>query len=141
MLLVAIIAYTAIGVFAVFLTQEWQCWILVVSVGMFQGGVQAMSRSYFTKLVPADKTGEFFGIYDIFGKSAAILGLGLTSLLGIFFPLSNSTWINISLIPLPVLFAIGLGLFLLARKKAPMEGTSAYTEAISNPAETIETVE
>ncbi|MBE7084512.1 MAG: MFS transporter [Clostridiales bacterium] len=141
LLLVAIIAYTAIGVFAVFLTQEWQCWILVVSVGMFQGGVQAMSRSYFTKLVPADKTGEFFGIYDIFGKSAAILGLGLTSLLGIFFPLSNSTWINISLIPLPVLFAIGLGLFLLARKKAPMEGTSAYTEAMSNPAETIETVE
>ena len=132
LLLVAISAYTAIGVFTVFLTQEWQCWILVVTVGLFQGGVQAMSRSYFTKLIPSDKTGEFFGIYDIFGKSAAILGLGLISTLGIFFPLGNSSWINISLMPLPILFAIGLVLFLLARKKAPMEGTSAYIEQAKN---------
>ena len=75
-----------------------------------------MSRSYFTKLIPADKTGEFFGIYDIFGKSAAILGLGLTGLLGIFFPLSESNGFNISLLPLPALFAIGLILFLVAMK-------------------------
>ncbi|MBQ7923948.1 MAG: MFS transporter [Clostridia bacterium] len=129
LLLVAVSAYTAIGVFAVFLTQEWQCWILVVSVGMFQGGVQAMSRSYFTKLIPADKTGEFFGIYDIFGKSAAILGLGLTSLLGIFFPLAESTWINISLLPLPILFAIGLVLFLLARKKPAYKENADETPA------------
>ncbi|MBQ8322935.1 MAG: MFS transporter [Clostridia bacterium] len=116
LLLVAISAYTAIGVFTVFLRQEWQCWILVISVGMFQGGVQAMSRSYFTKLIPANKTGEFFGIYDIFGKSAAILGLGLTSLLGLFYPLSEATWININLIPLPILFAIGLVLFIVSMK-------------------------
>jgi UMF1 family MFS transporter len=116
LLLVAISAYTAIGVFMVFLSQEWQCWILVVSVGMFQGGVQAMSRSYFTKLIPADKTGEFFGIYDIFGKSAAILGLGLTSLLGLYFPLKQHIGFNISLIPLPALFAIGLVIFLVAMK-------------------------
>ena len=116
LLLVAISAYTAIGVFTVFLTYEWQCWILVVSVGMFQGGVQAMSRSYFTKLIPADKTGEFFGIYDIFGKSAAILGLGLTGLLGLFFPLSEANGFNVSLLPLPILFAIGLVIFLIAMK-------------------------
>ena len=122
LLLVAIIAYTAIGVFAVFLRQEWQCWILVVSVGMFQGGVQAMSRSYFTKLVPAEKTGEFFGVYDIFGKSAAILGLGVISILGKFYPLSQGTWLNISLIPLPVLFAIGLVLFLVAMKIPAKKG-------------------
>ena len=116
LLLVAIVAYTAIGIFTLFLAQEWQCWILVVSVGMFQGGIQAMSRSYFTKLIPADKTGEFFGIYDIFGKSAAIVGLGLTSLLGLFFPLSESNGFNISLLPLPILFAIGLIFFLVAIK-------------------------
>ena len=75
-----------------------------------------MSRSYFTKLIPTDKTGEFFGIYDIFGKSAAILGLGLTALLGIFYPLSESNGFNISLLPLPVLFAIGLVIFLIAMK-------------------------
>ena len=121
LLLVAISAYTAIGVFTVFLTYEWQCWILVVSVGMFQGGVQAMSRSYFTKLIPADKTGEFFGIYDIFGKSAAILGLGLTGLLGLFYPLSQSNGFNISLLPLPVLFAIGLIIFIISMKTPAMK--------------------
>ena len=131
LLLVAISAYTAIGVFTVFLAQEWQCWILVVSVGMFQGGVQAMSRSYFTKLVPADKTGEFFGIYDIFGKSAAILGLGLTSLLGIFYPLSESNGFNISLLPLPILFAIGLVIFLIAMK-LPTKQQEATTATIDN---------
>ncbi len=131
LLLVAISAYTAIGVFTVFLRQEWQCWILVVSVGMFQGGVQAMSRSYFTKLIPADKTGEFFGIYDIFGKSAAILGLGLTSLLGVFFPLSQATWINVSLIPLPILFAIGLVLFIVS-KKIPAQTSGANDEKIEH---------
>ncbi len=131
LLLVAISAYTAIGVFAVFLTHEWQCWILVVSVGMFQGGVQAMSRSYFTKLIPADKTGEFFGIYDIFGKSAAILGLGLTSLLGLFFPLAEATWINISLLPLPILFAIGLALFIVSLKAPAQKNGGEAVETVS----------
>ena len=75
-----------------------------------------MSRSYFTKIVPADKTGEFFGLYDIFGKSAAILGTGIISLLCIFFPLAEGTWINVALLPLPILFAIGFVLFLVSLK-------------------------
>ena len=83
---------------------------------MFQGGIQAMSRSYFTKIIPAEKTGEFFGIYDIFGKSAAIVGVGLISLLSGFFPLADGTWINISLLPLPVLFALGLVFFFISMK-------------------------
>ena len=116
LLVVCIAAYTAIGVLAVFLRQEWQFWVMAVGVGMFQGGIQAMSRSYFTKIVPKEKTGEFFGIYDIFGKSAAILGVGLISILSGIFPLAEGTWINIALIPLPILFAIGLVLFIVSMK-------------------------
>ena len=116
LLIVCIASYTAIGVLAVFLRQEWQFWVMAVGVGMFQGGIQAMSRSYFTKIVPKEKTGEFFGIYDIFGKSAAILGVGLISILSGIFPLAEGTWINISLIPLPILFAIGLVLFIISIK-------------------------
>ena len=116
LLIVCIAAYMGIGVLAVFLRQEWQFWAMAVGVGMFQGGIQAMSRSYFTKIIPADKTGEFFGIYDIFGKSAAIVGVGLISLLSGFFPLAKGTWINISLIPLPILFALGLAFFLVSMK-------------------------
>ena len=116
LLVVCIASYAAIGVFAVFLVAEWQFWIIAVAVGMFQGGVQAMSRSYFTKLIPAEKSGEFFGIYDIFGKSAAILGLALISALDLIFPLAEATWINISLLPLPVIFLIGLAIFFIAMK-------------------------
>ena len=122
LLIVCIGAYTAIGVLAVFLRQEWQFWAMAVGVGMFQGGIQAMSRSYFTKIIPTEKSGEFFGIYDIFGKSAAILGLGLISILGSVFPLAEATWINLSLIPLPVLFCAGLVLFLISMKIPAEEG-------------------
>ena len=116
LLIVCIGAYTAIGLLTVFLRHEWQFWAMAVGVGMFQGGIQAMSRSYFTKIIPTEKSGEFFGIYDIFGKSAAILGVGLISILSAIFPLAEGTWINISLIPLPCLFAIGLVLFMLSTK-------------------------
>ncbi len=116
LLIFCISAYALIGVLAVFLRQEWQFWAMAVGVGMFQGGIQAMSRSYFTKIIPAEESGEFFGLYDIFGKSAAIVGIGLITLLSSFFPLAQSTWINVSLIPLPILFVIGLVLFIISMK-------------------------
>ncbi len=117
LLIVCISSYALIGVLAVFLRYEWQFWVMAVGVGMFQGGIQAMSRSYFTKIIPSEETGEFFGLYDIFGKSAAILGMGLIAILSNVFPLSERTYlINISLLPLPILFLIGLVLFLISMK-------------------------
>ncbi len=116
LLIVCIVAYALIGVLAVFLRYEWQFWAMAIGVGMFQGGIQAMSRSYFTKIIPADETGEYFGLYDIFGKSAAILGMGLIAILSNIFPLAEATWINVSLIPLPLLFTVGLVLFLVSMK-------------------------
>lgn len=127
LLIVCIVAYMGIGVLAVFLRQEWQFWAMAVGVGMFQGGVQAMSRSYFTKIIPTEKTGEYFGIYDIFGKSAAIVGVGLISLLSGFFPLAKGTWINVALIPLPVLFLLGL-IFFLVSMKIPVDPNSKLAE-------------
>ena len=127
LLIACICAYAAIGVLAVFLRQEWQFWVMAVGVGMFQGGVQAMSRSYFTKIIPTEKSGEFFGIYDIFGKSAAIVGVGLISLLSGIFPLAEGTWINVALIPLPVLFLLGL-VFFLVSIKIPADPDSKLAE-------------
>ncbi len=128
LLIACICAYTAIGVLAVFLRREWQFWAMAVGVGMFQGGVQAMSRSYFTKIIPREKSGEFFGIYDIFGKGAAILGVGLISILSTIFPLAEGTWINLSLIPLPILFAIGLVLFIISIKIPSFDGTEIESD-------------
>jgi UMF1 family MFS transporter len=71
---ICICAYTGIAFYALFLVSLTQFWILAVCVGMFQGAIQALSRSYFAKIIPAEKSGEYFGIYDICGKGASFLG-------------------------------------------------------------------
>jgi len=49
-------------------------WILACMVGTVQGGIQAISRSYFCQMIPPENSGEFFGFFDIFGKFATVLG-------------------------------------------------------------------
>lgn len=74
MLYVGIVTYTIICIYAYFLKTTLDFWILAMAVGSAQGGIQAISRSYFAKLVPKEKSNEFFGFYNIFGKFAAIVG-------------------------------------------------------------------
>ncbi|MDD6727256.1 MAG: MFS transporter, partial [Lactimicrobium massiliense] len=79
-------------------------------VGMFQGAIQALSRSYYASLIPNDASGEYFGLYDICGKGASFMG---TMLVGVTVSLTNS--VNISVATLGILFIIGA---LLLRKSA-----------------------
>ena len=80
MLLVAVFAYFCITLFAAFfLRSALQFWMLAVCVGMFQGGIQALSRSEFGKLIPKNKANEYFGFFDIYGKYAAVMGTFLVS--------------------------------------------------------------
>ncbi len=65
---ICIAAYLGIALYAYGLDTQLDFWILAVLVGMFQGTIQALSRSYFAKIIPAEKSGEYFGIYDICGK-------------------------------------------------------------------------
>ena len=72
---VGICIYMGITVFGFFVRSEWQFWVLAVLVATSQGGIQALSRSTFGKLLPdKNRSGEFFGFYDIFGKFSAIIG-------------------------------------------------------------------
>ena len=103
---VCIAAYTGIAVFAFFLKTQWQFWVLAVLVGMFQGGVQALSRSHFAKIIPAEKSGEYFGLFDICGKGASFLG---TMLVSVGSQLTGSANVGIGM--LAVLFAVGFVLF------------------------------
>ena len=77
---VCIIAYTCIAVYAMFMKTQAQFWMLAVCVGMFQGGIQALSRSYFARIIPKEKSGEYFGLMDICGKGAAFMGTGVVSI-------------------------------------------------------------
>ena len=74
MILFGILMYIGISIFAFFLKNVIQFWILAILVGTAQGGIQALSRSYFAKIVPKENSNEFFGFYNIFGKFAAIMG-------------------------------------------------------------------
>lgn len=103
---VCIVAYTVIAAFSFFLDSQVKFWILAVCVGMFQGGIQALSRSHFAKIIPPEKSGEYFGLFDICGKGASFLG---TMLVSVASQLTGKA--NIGVGSLIILFVIGLVLF------------------------------
>ena len=103
---VSILAYFGIAVFAMFLTSQTQFWIMAGLVGIFQGGIQALSRSYFTKIIPTKQSGEYFGFLDICGKGASFVGTAIVSLVS---QLTGDINKGVGMIAL--LFAIGIILF------------------------------
>lgn len=108
---VCIAAYVLIAVYAIFLRTQAQFWVLAVCVGMFQGGIQALSRSHFAKIVPHEKSGEYFGLLDICGKGAAFLGTTLVSVI------SQSTGnASAGVAVIAVLIAAGLVVFRMSVK-------------------------
>ena len=109
LIMVFIAGYLGIAIFAIWLSQIWQFWLLAVCVGLFQGGVQALSRSYFAKIIPVDKSGEFFGIMDIFGKGASFIG---TMLVAIVTAATDNA--NYGVIPISCLIGVGLIVFIIA---------------------------
>ena len=111
LIMVCIAAYFGIVVFAVFLTNQVQFWILAIFVGMFQGGIQALSRSYFTKIIPANQSGEFFGLMDICGKGAAFMGTAIVSAVS---QMTGSMNAGVGMIA--ILFVIGFLIFRCAVK-------------------------
>lgn len=111
LIMVCIAAYFGIALFAVFLTNQVQFFILAIFVGMFQGGIQALSRSYFTKIIPASQSGEFFGLMDICGKGAAFMGTAVVSAVS---QITGSMNAGVGMIS--VLFVIGFLIFRCAVK-------------------------
>ena len=111
---VCIAAYLGIAIFAMFLHAQWQFWTLAVLVGMFQGGIQALSRSYFAKIVPNEKSGEYFGLMDICGKGAAFFG---TTIVSVVSQATNN--MNLGVGAIALLFVVGIILFRKAAKLNP----------------------
>ena len=120
---ICIISYSIIILFAVFLVSQWQFWLLAVLVGMFQGGIQALSRSYLARIIPAERSGAYFGLMDICGKGASFLGMLLVGVvnqaltgvtLNVFgIQLQNA---NLAVSALLILMVIGFVLFCKADK-------------------------
>lgn len=99
---IAIAIYTLIIIYAYFMDSEFEFYMMAIAIGLVQGGIQSLSRSLYTRLIPQEKSAEFFGFYNVLGKFAALVGpllIGWTSLIT-----HDSRLSILSLIPL---FAIG----------------------------------
>ena len=109
MIVVAVVAYCAIVGFAsFFLKSAAEFWILAVLVGLFQGGIQALSRSYFGKIIPKDRSNEYFGFYDIFGRYASVMGTFLVSVVT-----ALTGYAELGVLSIAVLLVIGLVMLLV----------------------------
>ena len=107
MIIIGIFTYIISCIAAFFISSVWHIFILGAMIGSAQGGIQALSRSYFAKIIPKDKSNEFFGFYNIFGKFSAIMGPTLMSLTTAV--TGNARWSIIGIIPL---FLMGFIIFI-----------------------------
>ena len=107
MIIVGIVTYIIACIAAYFISSVWHIFILGALIGSAQGGIQALSRSYFAKIIPKQNSNEFFGFYNIFGKFAAIIGPALMALTTDI--TGNAQYSIFSIIPL---FVGGLLVFL-----------------------------
>lgn len=111
LLKVCIVGYFCVCLYALTLHSLLGFGILAFGVGMFQGSIQSLSRSYFSKIIPPENSGEYFGIYDIFSKGASFLGSAVLAAV----KLAGGT-INIAVASLAIFFAIGFVFICLADK-------------------------
>ena len=109
-------------------TAQTLFWMMAFLVGTVQGGIQALSRSYFSRLVPPDKSNEYFGFFDIFGKFATVVGPFLVALVTGFTGRSS-----FGILSLLVLFAVGGLLLFLGRNH--MKASEQEAEAARKAAE------
>ncbi|MQS77281.1 MFS transporter, partial [Lactobacillus halodurans] len=106
--LLGISVYFIICLYALNLNTSRDFWILALLVGTSQGGLQALSRSYFGKIIPKESGSEFFGFYNILGKFSAVMG---PVLVGIVTQITGRSTIGAA--SLSILFLIGLVIFLM----------------------------
>ena len=114
LILICIVGYFCVCLYALTLSTIWHFGILAFGVGCFQGSIQSLSRSYYSKIIPPENSGEYFGIYDIFAKGASFLGSAVIA----WVKLAGGT-INIAVASLAVFFALGF-IFLKISDKQPV---------------------
>lgn len=116
---IALSAYVIATFAAAFMQTVTHFYLLAVILGLVQGGVQSLSRSLFSNLIPSDRSGEYFGFLNMLGKSAAVLG---PLLVGIVAVQSGST--RVGIVSVVVLFIIGMAVLKFVKEPASTESAS-----------------
>jgi UMF1 family MFS transporter len=108
--LFAITVYLFVSIWGAFMQSKSEFYVLAVVVGLVQGGVQALSRSFYARIIPAEKSAEYFGFYNMIGKFATVLGpvfMGGTGLLVRSMGYTSSTASRVSITALSFFFIVG----------------------------------
>jgi len=108
---IALAVYLAATCYAYFLDDARDFYLLAFVVGLVQGGIQSLSRSYYGRLVPADKSSEFFGFYNMMGKASAIIG---PALVGVVAAVTGDS--RLSILSIVLLFIGGGALLVVAAR-------------------------
>jgi UMF1 family MFS transporter len=120
MIVAGLAVYAGLCVFARFMDRAWHFYVLAATVGLVQGGTQALSRSLFASLVPKGRSGEFFGFFSTMEKFAGIVG---PLLLGVVWSEGGDP--RRGILFLSVFFVVGAGLLLAVDEKAGREAAAA----------------
>ncbi len=115
LILICIAGYFCVCLYALTLKTLLHFGILAFGVGCFQGSIQSLSRSYYSKIIPPENSGEYFGIYDIFAKGASFLGSAVIASV----KLAGGT-INIAVASLAIFFALGFVFLLISSRQKKM---------------------
>ena len=105
--------YVAITIWGYYMQEEWEFFALAIAVGLVQGGVQSLSRSFYIRLIPSNKVSEFFGFYNMLGKFAAVIGPFLMGLVSI--ATGNPRY---SILSILLLFVTGAIIFIFCRQRS-----------------------
>lgn len=107
LIVICLLAYSLSLILATQMTQAWHFYVLAAVIGMVQGGVQSLSRSLFARMIPAEQSGEYFGLFNLVGKFASILGPAIVAMGAL---LTRDS--RLSMLGLMVLFVVGSWLLL-----------------------------
>jgi MFS transporter, UMF1 family len=117
-IVIGLVVYVGVTIFGFFMTTASEFYLLAVVIGLVQGGVQALSRSYFSRLIPPEEAGEFFGFYNMLGKFAAVIGPSLMGFVGL---ITGSPRVGI----LSLIVLLVAGGYLLLRVPEPKPAAAA----------------
>jgi UMF1 family MFS transporter len=120
----AIAVYLGVSVWGAFMREKHEFYILAIVIGLVQGGIQALSRSFYAKIIPPDKSAEYFGFYNMLGKFAAVIGPGLMGGIVLFIKFlgsSSDLASRLSITSLSLLFLAGGILFYFVNEEKAKE--------------------
>jgi len=107
---IAIAVYTMVCVWGAFMAHRYEFYILAATIGLVQGGIQALSRSFYTRIIPEDKAAEYFGFYNMIGKFSIVLGPVLIGSVALFMQslgFASQTASRLGISSVAVLFILG----------------------------------